>query len=65
MELDNFPHIAIWSRPNAPFVCLEAWTGHGDPVGFDGDIFAKPSMRTLDPGQTARSGARFSRRSDG
>lgn len=59
MELENFPHIAIWSRPNAPFVCLEAWTGHGDPVDFDGDIFSKPSMRMLDPGETARSAARF------
>jgi galactose mutarotase-like enzyme len=59
IELENFPHIAVWSRPNAPFVCLEAWTGHGDPVDFDGDIFAKPSMRTLEPGETARSGARF------
>ncbi len=23
MELDNFPHIALWSRPGAPFLCLE------------------------------------------
>lgn len=59
MELDNFPHIALWSRPGAPFLCLEAWTGHGDPENFDGDIFAKPSMRCLNPGETARSGARF------
>jgi galactose mutarotase-like enzyme len=59
VELENFPHIAVWSRPNAPFVCLEAWTGHGDPEGFDGDIFTKPSMRMLAPGETARSGARF------
>jgi galactose mutarotase-like enzyme len=59
VELENFPHIAVWSRPNAPFVCIEAWTGHGDPEDFDGDIFAKPSMRTLEPGETARSGARF------
>jgi galactose mutarotase-like enzyme len=59
MELENFPHIALWSRPGAPFLCLEAWTGHGDPVGFDGDIFAKPSMRALAPGEMARSAARF------
>jgi galactose mutarotase-like enzyme len=59
MELDNFPHIALWSRPGAPFLCLEAWTGHGDPEYFDGDIFAKPSMRLLNPFESARSGARF------
>jgi len=59
MELDNFPHIALWSRPGAGFLCLEAWTGHGDPENFDGDIFAKPSMRLLNPGETACSSARF------
>ncbi|HUO54333.1 MAG TPA: aldose 1-epimerase family protein [Rhodoblastus sp.] len=59
MELDNFPHVALWSRPGAPFLCLEAWTGHGDPEGFAGDIFAKPSMRLLAPGERARSAASF------
>ncbi len=59
MDLENFPHIALWSRPHAPFLCLEAWTGHGDPEDFDGDLFAKPSMRVLAPGDSARSAARF------
>ncbi len=59
MELENFPHIALWSRPGAPFLCLEAWTGHGDPQGFDASIFAKPSMRRLNPGMSARSAATF------
>ncbi len=59
MELKNFPHIALWSLAGAPFLCLEAWTGHGDPEDFDGDIFAKPSMRVLAPRMSARSAARF------
>jgi galactose mutarotase-like enzyme len=59
MEWENFPHIALWSRPGAPFLCLEAWTGHGDPENFDGDIYAKPSMRLLNPGEEARSAATF------
>ena len=57
MTLDNFRHIALWTLPDGKFLCLEAWTGHGDPEGFDGDIFAKPSMRRLKPGETARSAA--------
>ena len=59
MELENLPHIALWSRPGARFLCLEAWTGYGDPEHFDGDIFAKPSMRRLNPGESARSAATF------
>lgn len=53
MELEDFPHLALWNRPGAPFLSIEAWTGHGDPADFDGDIFDKPSMRVLAPGQTA------------
>jgi galactose mutarotase-like enzyme len=59
MELENFPHIALWSRPGAPFLCLEAWTGHGDPEVFEDGIFAKPFMRRLNPGESARSAATF------
>jgi galactose mutarotase-like enzyme len=59
MELENLPHIALWSRPGARFLCLEAWTGYGDPEHFDADIFAKPSMRRLNPGESARSAATF------
>ena len=59
VELDNFPHIAFWSLPPAPFLCVEAWTGHGDPEDFDGDLYEKPSMRLLAPGDSARHGALF------
>ena len=31
IEHDDFPHVALWSRPPAPFLCIESWTGHGDP----------------------------------
>ena len=52
-------HAALWTRPGAPFLCLEAWTGYSDPEGFDGDLFEKPSMRVLAPGARARHEARF------
>ena len=54
IETTNFPHVALWSRPGASFLAIEAWTGHGDPEGFDGDLFAKPSMLVLDPAARAR-----------
>jgi galactose mutarotase-like enzyme len=50
LEAENFPHFAIWSKPGAPFVSLEAWTGHGDPEGFGGELADKPSIRLLAPG---------------
>jgi len=60
VELDDFPHLALWARPPAPFLSIEAWTGHGDPVGFAGELSDKPSMRLLAPGASARHSARFS-----
>ena len=59
MSLDDFPHIALWSRPGAPFLSLEAWTGFGDPVTFAGDLYEKPSMRVLAAGDSARHGATY------
>ena len=60
VTFDNFPHIALWSLPPSPFVCIEAWTGHGDPDGFAGDIWEKPSMRRLAPEATSSHALTFS-----
>lgn len=62
VALDDFPHVGLWTRPPAPYLCIEPWTGHGDPVEFSGDLFEKPSMRQLAPGAVARHAATFSLR---
>lgn len=59
VEAKNFPHWALWSKPGAPFLCIETWTGHGDPEEFDGELAEKPSMRILEPGSTDNSAAIF------
>jgi len=59
MEWEGFPHLVVWSRPGAPFLCLESWTGHGDPEGFEGNLFDKPSMITLPPGGAGRHRVRY------
>jgi galactose mutarotase-like enzyme len=65
IEVENadFPHIALWTKPGAPYLCIESWTGHGDPEGFVGDIFEKPGMRILPPGASARHSVTYSWRS--
>lgn len=47
LEARDFPHLALWSKPGAPFVSMEVWTGYGDPVGYDGELADKPGMRQL------------------
>lgn len=54
MAMEDFPHLAVWSRPSAPFVSLEAWTGHADWAGFSGELAERASIRVLPPGATGR-----------
>jgi galactose mutarotase-like enzyme len=54
LECEDFPHLALWTVPGAPFLCIEPWTGEPDPDGFSGELFDRPSMRLLAPGTTAR-----------
>ena len=60
VEVEEFPHWAIWSRPPAPFLSIESWTGHGDPENFEGDMAQKPSMRMLPAGEIAVHRVRYS-----
>ena len=59
LDWEGFPHLVVWSKPGGPFLCLETWTGHGDPDGYEGDLFAKPSMTILPPGGEGRHRVRY------
>lgn len=59
VTLEDFPHVGFWTLPPAPYLCIEPWTGYGDPEDFHGDLYEKPSMRILAPGARARHGASF------
>ncbi len=56
IDFEACPNIVLWSRPGGAYLCVEGWTGTGDPVGFSGDLFEKPGMRVLEPGQAASHG---------
>jgi galactose mutarotase-like enzyme len=59
ISVEDFPHVALWTKPGAPFLCIECWTGQSDPEGFDGDILDKPSMRLLAADGRARHGVTY------
>ncbi|RVU15654.1 aldose 1-epimerase family protein [Methylobacterium oryzihabitans] len=54
LTAEDFPHLAVWTKPTAPFLSLECWTGHADWAGFAGDLTERDSQRLLAPGATAR-----------
>lgn len=47
----NMPTLALWTKPGARFLCVEPWQGHADPAGFEGEIWDKPGMLRLAPGE--------------
>ena len=46
------PDLGIWSKPGAPYVCLEPWFGYDDPVGASGDFRDKPGLLSVEAGST-------------
>lgn len=45
-------YLGIWTKPGAPFVCIEPWRGIADPEGFTGDFTTKPGVFRVAPGGT-------------
>ncbi|NNM71664.1 aldose 1-epimerase family protein [Enterovirga aerilata] len=54
MQTEGFPHLAVWSRPTAPFLSLECWSGHADWEDASGQLGERASMTNLRPRQTGR-----------
>lgn len=45
--ISGWPHLGIWAAPGAPFVCIEPWEGHADPVNHNGMLAQKPGIIKL------------------
>lgn len=52
VAFEGMPHLGLWTKPGAGFLCIEPWQGHADPAGFVGDLADKPGMIALAPGET-------------
>ena len=44
------PYLGVWTKPGAPFICIEPWHGIADPDGFSGELTTKPGIFTVAPG---------------
>lgn len=50
---DDFPSLGIWTKPGAPFVCIEPWQGYADNVNSNGRLEDKEGIITLAAGTEA------------
>jgi galactose mutarotase-like enzyme len=51
IDWSDMPSLGIWTKPGAPYVCIEPWAGIADCADFDGEIWDKPGMQRLAPGE--------------
>ncbi|MCM0021017.1 MAG: aldose 1-epimerase family protein [Tagaea sp.] len=47
------PHLGIWTKPGAPYLCVEPWQGFAEEEGADGELARRPGTRLLEPGGRA------------
>lgn len=52
VDFPRMPHLGIWTKPGAGYVCIEPWQGYASPEGFDGEFADKPGMVSVAPGKT-------------
>lgn len=52
VDFPRMPHLGIWTKPGAGYVCIEPWQGHASPEGFDGELADKPGVVAIAPGTT-------------
>lgn len=48
----DMPHLGVWTKPGAGFVCVEPWQGFASPVGFDSEFQDKPGVVQVAPGSS-------------
>lgn len=49
INFKDFPYLGIWTKKDAPFICIEPWVGIADSIFCDGNIFEKEGIQLLKP----------------
>ena len=47
IKFEDFPHLGIWTKKNAPFICIEPWQGYSDTIENSGNLFEKEGIQIL------------------
>lgn len=52
VNFNNFPSLGIWTKMNAPFLCIEPWFGYSDTEENSGHLFEKEGIQILEVKET-------------
>lgn len=53
-KFKDFPNFGIWTKMNAPFICLEPWAGYADTLESNGNIMEKEGIQKLESNESKR-----------
>ncbi len=56
VDTGGAPHLGLWAKPGAAFVCIEPWYGYNSSVSDSSEFEQKPSMLRLAPGAQFTTG---------
>lgn len=59
LDFQAFPVVAFWTKPGAPFLCMEPWQGCAAYENESGLFQDKPHVLTLAPGEAKTLAYRF------
>ena len=48
VDFEDFPSLGIWTKMNAPFLCIEPWFGYSDTNENSGNLFEKEGIQILE-----------------
>ena len=51
LDFTGFPYLGIWSKPKAPFICIEPWMTTADSVSSSGIFAERTDLIMLAPKQ--------------
>lgn len=54
VRFPDSPQLGIWTKPGAPFLCIEPWQGLAEAETSDGSLERRPGVRFLAPSTQAR-----------
>lgn len=48
IAFDDFQNLGIWTKHNAPFICIEPWLGYSDTVQASGKLIEKEGIQFVE-----------------
>lgn len=54
IDFGGMDYLLLWTKPGAPFLCIEPWCNPPEPLGFNHELEQKPGILCVSPQETVR-----------